>query len=155
QPALFSKLLQESADVRNSEWYKSFESTEQRKEHLQDALRVSPIPDSKLITVSMTARKKEDASLIVDQLVNLHINNERARTQVENERRSTALERMRRELELGRNQILEELRQKQVELNLYGMGIPGGGVSPKDMELMEMTKQKMQLQAELGIAQSD
>lgn len=153
QPALFSTLLRDSARVRETEWYRSFETTEERKKDLEDTIRVSPIPDSKLITISMTTQRPEDASLIVEELVNLHINNERARTQVENERRGSALQRMRRDLELKRNQILTELHEKQVELNLYGMGIPGG-LSPKDMELMEMTKQKLQLQADLGVAQS-
>ena len=154
QPRLFSELLEKSEEVRKTNWFQSFERPEDRKKDLEDTLRVSPIPDSKLITVSMTTRERADARIIVDELVSLHIRNEQARTQADNLRRAESLRRMREDIRRRRNEMQSELHKLQVDLNHYGMGIPGGGISPKEMELAKLTDQKVQLDGQLGLAQS-
>src|SRR5690606_22188776 len=152
---LFSEVLQ-LPTIQETSWYKSFGGkVEDAKEDLKDRLRVSPVPDTRLIQVSMSAPNPDDARKIVEELISLHIRKEQQRALEMNMDRGQVLNRLLDERNAKRRQIMEELHRATAELSTAGGGLPGtAGVSPKDLELMELVKQALQLRAAAEMAES-
>ncbi|MCC6238930.1 MAG: polysaccharide biosynthesis tyrosine autokinase [Phycisphaerales bacterium] len=151
---LFSDLLQ-LPTIRETGWYKSFTKPEDAKQDLVDNVRVSPVPDTRLIQVSMSAADPGDARLILDELVSLHIRNEQRRALETNLDRGQVLGRLKDEMNARRNDIVRDLHRAQAELATAGSGLPGtGGVSPKDLEMMELVKRALELRAAAEMSDS-
>ena len=82
-------LLKEGRAIRERAWYRQFlrrdaEGKEKvdsaaAKKELADDLRASPVPDSKLVRVEFTARDPKDAQIVLKELVDLHLDQQRRR----------------------------------------------------------------------------
>ncbi len=153
--SLFGDLMK-LEDIRATDWFRSFGTkVEDAKDDLKDNLRISPVPDTRLIQISMSAARPDDARELVEQLVSLHIRNEQQRAQNTNLERGQVLGRLRDEMNARRNDILDRLHRAQIELSTQGQGLPGvGGTSPKDLELMELVRRALELRAEAELAES-
>src|SRR4051794_33964737 len=66
--------------IRQTTWWAEYGgNVEKAKEDLQDYFVVAPIPESRLISVSMEYRVPEDCKTIVNEIVTQHIRKERTR----------------------------------------------------------------------------
>jgi uncharacterized protein involved in exopolysaccharide biosynthesis len=73
QAALFLSVLRDSEKVRQTDWFKQFETVEQAKEDLMDDFSATPYPESRLIAVKMSDRSPKDARIIVEEIVGQYI----------------------------------------------------------------------------------
>lgn len=73
QPALMLTVLRDSEKVRQTDWFKRFETVEAAKEDLMDDFSATPYPQSRLIAVKMVDRSPKDARIIVEEIVGQYI----------------------------------------------------------------------------------
>ena len=87
--SLWSDVLQNNDVVRNSKWFKKFQdkvtnsggdAVRLAEVDLDENLRATPIPDSKLIQLTMDSANADDAHDIVEAIGNAHIRNQQQRT---------------------------------------------------------------------------
>ncbi len=109
QQSTLGQLLRRDA-IRNTNWYKSFDSLAKRIEELNNEFRAVPERDSHYIHVSMTCASKKEAALIVNEMIKLFIRMQRTSSEGEIGQKLTEL----------RNQeatIQKQLDQAQRALN--------------------------------------
>ena len=101
QTALFNQVLQDSnSQLRTTNWWKSFNGDlNEAKEELEDDFRVDVIPESKLISIRMSYKDAKDCRIIVEDIVNQHLENQRGRTLNKELERSAVLQRGADEIE--------------------------------------------------------
>ncbi len=151
--SLISHVLQVSDRIRATSWFLSFPSVEDAKEDLMDKFSVSAIPSSKLIQLSMSYSIPKDCKVIVEEIVNQHFQDQ---LKLKHSRQLDAtqnLNALKVQLELKLKDIAEELREKVVRLNIDGMGTPGR-ISTKEIELADMLRRQLDLQATLALAKT-
>ncbi len=142
---LLSDVLQtQNSEIRKTAWYNQFPNSEAAKQDLMDNFRVSPVPDSKLITVSMTCRVPTESKIIIEELVRRHLENQRSIGRNKQSERVALLNtyRMRYQSQLG--QKISDIRQRAVELNIDGLS--PGRMSAKDQEMMNLIRARFELE---------
>jgi succinoglycan biosynthesis transport protein ExoP len=108
-------------EVKATNFYKWYSSFDKAVEDLQDLIRVSPIPDTMLISLSLSCRDRDEAVLIVKKLA------ERATQSYREEagyRGQQALE----DLKRTRDTVKRELEQRQRELENFRKGHDVGAI---------------------------
>lgn len=154
QPTLMSDVLQTSDDVRRTRWFQSFNgNTDAAKQDLQDNLSISPIPDTRLISISMTARYPDDAKVIVDAITDKHLQNQRELNRSKQYNRSQLLNATRNRLRLNLQEVQNDIRDKAIRLSIDGMGVPGR-LSSKEVELADLIKTRSDLQSQVATLKS-
>ncbi|MDW8262023.1 MAG: polysaccharide biosynthesis tyrosine autokinase [Phycisphaerales bacterium] len=153
-PTLFSTVLQDvNREIQNTEWIAQFRRANgsldvaKAREDLEDHFSVSPIQDSQLIRVSMTCKNPKDARIIVQDLVNEHLNSQDKARRDRTTSRNEQLQNIKRRLDFNINQKNVEIRSAQKELNDNGMAVVGR-MSPRETELYELTRKVIELKAE-------
>jgi len=160
--ALWNDVIEKNTQVRDTDWYKNFENESSKKnsgvtpvrlakEDLDDNLRVSPIPDSKLIQISMDCAKPDDARDIVKNLVDAHIDNQR---QLNYDRTSQELE----SAKLWQDRYVKLEAQTKEKMNSLQAGnatpVAMGRMSIKELEISQLigaqTKARMDAQEASG-----
>jgi succinoglycan biosynthesis transport protein ExoP len=125
-------------EIKATSFYKWYDTFEEAVEGLSDELRVSPIPDTQLIMVSLACRDRDEAVLIVRTLVERYVQ----RYMQENELRSrTSLE----ELKNTRDAVRKELTEKQNELARFRAQTDVGALEAESMMLAQAISDQMYL----------
>lgn len=163
QDGLLFTFLKDSEEVKKTQWYQQFmlrqsDGAEKfdigiAKDKLESSLSATALPETELIQISMTAPVAEDSRLILLELVNTHLNQQR-KNMLDRESVEVAdLNKLKASLNLRNNTLGEDLRRLQVDLNKGGYKTSVGGVSGKEMELMELLRSQMEKQQDLAEAQ--
>jgi capsular exopolysaccharide synthesis family protein len=145
QDTLFSKVLTDDDLVRDTDWFKSFPSVDKAKQDLQDHFQVTPVTGTKLIKVAMSARSPNDAKLLVQELVERHLRDQRDMNRSQTLDRTVQLNKLHNEYKILLDDKTREIRQKAIDLNINGAGIPGR-LSSKEIQLAELTRKQLELQ---------
>lgn len=155
-PSLFSRVLQNSSEIRATTWFKQFKGDSQiadAKEDLIDNFGVSPIVESKLIQVSMTYTDPKACRIIVEEVVNQHLKEQQEFTRAKTSNRSILLNNLKRQYDFQLREIRRELSEKSARLSIDGLGVPGR-VGGTETELTEFIKTQLTLQLRYNQAQN-
>ncbi len=119
--------LQEVQNTAFFQWYDNFDEC---AEDLERLIGVAPVPDSKLIRVSLQCREREDAVLIVRTLIERYRERYRQRTQV---RGLAQLE----DRKNTRDLLLKQLSDKQTELARFREQTDVGAIESEGLMLTQ------------------
>ncbi len=147
---LLSDVLQNSAELRETPWFKTFATPQDRKEALLSNFTVTPIPDSKLISVSMSCSIDKDCKTIIEQIVNTHLARQRQLATDKEYQRSTNLNNLKIRYQLSLRNLSQKINEKAVALSVDGSS--PGRISAKDMELSEKVHKQLDLQQQFSEA---
>jgi capsular exopolysaccharide synthesis family protein len=139
QDTLFAQVLQDpNADIRKTSWWASFGGNAvAAKEDLADNFRADVVPESRLISVKMSTRSKEDTKIIVNDIVNKHLEIQKQIKTNQQLERSVMLNNLKTRYQFRKDDLGRELREKAVRLSIDGMGVPGR-LSAKEVELQDL-----------------
>ena len=161
-PGLLSRVLEDSTKIRETQWFKDFYTMENgklvpdisaAKEDLKEKFAVTPIPDSRFVSVGMTYSVPRDCSTIVEEIVNLYLK-ETSQSRVEQDLKHTqALDSMRQEYE-------SEMKDKSRQISTLSKLIGSGGLSvlgpgSKDFELQALIAEQVRVEGEYNKAQRE
>jgi tyrosine-protein kinase Etk/Wzc len=155
-------LSQANNPIRETAWFRQFEqkSASSRggegtdaaslaKDDLEDNFSVTPIPDSKLILVSMRAPRAEDAKAIVSAITDAHLENQR---RINNNRNNNEAALRRQLLTNYRQQLQAKQRQMaDQEARLGSDGVQGGlgrgTLTVAELNLSQLLSQQLDIQS--------
>ncbi|HYO10090.1 MAG TPA: polysaccharide biosynthesis tyrosine autokinase [Tepidisphaeraceae bacterium] len=145
--ALFVQVLQnDNSEVRKTTWFQSFDLDPIRaKDNLKRRFDVDVIPESKLISVRMSYSNPRDCKVIVEEIVNTHLENQKKINQNKQLERSVMLNNLKQRYQFRRDELGRDLREKAVQLSVDGMGTPGR-LSAKEVELQDLLKNQFEIQ---------
>jgi capsular exopolysaccharide synthesis family protein len=148
--SLFSRVFSNpNKAIRETSWFKQFEKEKDpiaaAKEELRNELEVRPIPDSKLVAVSMSYKDGREAKTIVEDVVQEHLDYQRSVNMDKQAQRSQMLLGMRRRYERNLEDVMNRLRQNVSDLNIDKGGVPGRLV-PKEEELRDLLQAQFEIQ---------
>jgi capsular exopolysaccharide synthesis family protein len=160
--SLHTRVLQDpNAIIRNTGWFKQY-LTKQRqpdgtvrellndadaKEDLQDHFDAIPIADSRLIKVLMSYKDPKDCRLIVENIVNVYLEDQRKILRDRTMERTGTLNLLKVKYENQLRQTRNDSNAKQARINQSGGQLTAYGGSPKDFELTKFVEQQVRLQA--------
>jgi capsular exopolysaccharide synthesis family protein len=147
--ALFTSILQNpNSATRQTGWFRRFgDNTAEARAALRSSFDVRPIPESKLLQLTMTAGDAREARDILVDVVNQHLLNQQKGYYEKQLERSRTLNEMKRRYEYLLGTLQQELREKVSRLSIDGMGTPGR-LSTKEAELQDLLKSQFELQRE-------
>jgi uncharacterized protein involved in exopolysaccharide biosynthesis len=132
--SLFSYVLSKEGRIRDTRWFSSFKIVKDgkevpdpraMKEDLQKSLHVSAIPDSQLVKVSFEGSDPRDCKIVLEEIVQAHLNREYLKAENSFNQRTKALRDMKDGYERQLAVVSGRVRERQVTLTQKGMG--GGG----------------------------
>src|SRR5687767_588446 len=146
QDSLFAQVLQDpNADIRKTSWWASFGGDwNAAKEDLLDNFRADVVPESRLISVKMSSRNRDDTKVIVNDIVNRHLENQKQIKTNQQLERSVMLNNLKTRYQFRKDDLGRELREKAVRLSIDGMGVPGR-LSAKEVELQDLLKTQFEM----------
>lgn len=149
---LIDVLTDQQNKIRQTRWWAECNgSVEKAKEELLEDFAVSPIPDSALVAVSMEYSVPEDCRTIVQEIVALHLKNERKRKTDEFVKNIEPVRQRVRdllyELESVRSRITEQA-------SAMGVGSASSAVG-KQTELSRLIEERIKLSGALGEARNN
>jgi polysaccharide biosynthesis transport protein len=148
--ALFSRALQNAnSPIRNTEWFKSFASPSEARQDLLRSFSVNAIPETRLISVSMSYSRPEDARVVVQEVVDEHLRQQSQAALNRNFDRTQLLNTMKLRVEADLRAVADDRRDRAARLSQQGLN-PSGGPSPKDIELDQLSKDIYGAQSELA-----
>ena len=167
--SLHTQVLQDpNSPIRKTQWFKDFLIKQKQpdgtfrevlddadaKIDLQDSFDASPIPDSRLIQVSMTYKFAPDCKTIVEEIVTRHLQQQAKILNDKTEERSLMLRKLKTGYEAKIRDLKDDSYTKLSKLN--GSGATGTGyfLSPLDMELTKLVEGQMRLQQIYSEAQA-
>jgi polysaccharide biosynthesis transport protein len=156
---LYSIMLTQSDDVRNSDWFHSFkkdgtDEIEAAKKDLDQNLSVNTVLNTRLLRISMAAGNPDDARLILHELVETHIHNQEMLNRTKEQDRSQLLENLRNTYEANRREKANDVRDLASRLNITETGT-AGSISTKDIELNDAIREQMEARLALANAQDE
>jgi capsular exopolysaccharide synthesis family protein len=150
--SLLMKVLKDREDIRKTDWFKNFNGNiTKAKEELLDNLRVSAVPETRLVAVQMTYSKPEDCRTIVEEIVSQHLDERRAASQYRVLERTQLLNNLKQKYQFRLRDLTQDLRDKAIKLSIDGMGTPGR-LSTKEVELSEDLKKQFEISTEASQA---
>ncbi len=152
QPSLYSRALQNSEPLRKTAWFKQFDSPADARRDLVEHFHVSAVPETKLIQVTMSAPKPEDAKVILEEVVDQYRRDQQENLRNQTLDRTRQLNSLHNQYKIALEDKTSEIRRKAIELNLNGAGVPGR-LSTKEIELGELVRQEMELRMQAADAQ--
>jgi capsular exopolysaccharide synthesis family protein len=160
--SLHTQILQDpNSAIRKTQWFKDFLIKQKQpdgtfrevlddadaKVDLQDSFDASPIPDSRLIQVSMTYKLASDCKTIVEEIVTRHLQQQAKILNDKTEERSLMLRKLKTGYEAKLRDLKDDTYAKLAKLNAAGAGSPNGYfLNPKDVELSKLVEGQMRLQ---------
>ncbi|MGA2497421.1 MAG: hypothetical protein ABSH20_06750, partial [Tepidisphaeraceae bacterium] len=127
----FSSLLQNPV-VRDTQWFKDYagdpktpNNTRKAKEYLKENIAVTPITDSALLRVSFTYSKPADCKTVVDELVRIHLEQQREVARGRLDSRTRMLRELRSNLSSQLKSVSDRVVNQQATLTTRGMNSPG------------------------------
>ena len=152
--SLISAVVQKSQPLRGTNWFAQYTNDiKGAKADLQDRLTVTPMPDTRLIKVSVGYSDPRDAKVMVEELVNQHLTQQAARRLDTQLRRSQSLNQMKVETQIRLSVLNDELRQRGSKLAVDAMGVPGH-VNSKEQEAVQLGMHLIEQRARLDAAKS-
>ncbi|MDB5319525.1 MAG: hypothetical protein JWN40_1156 [Phycisphaerales bacterium] len=155
--ALLTKVLQNAnSEVRRTMWFAQFNNNiAAAKADFEDSLSVTPIQDTKLVKVEFTYSEPKDCRAIVFDLISTHLENQKQSQVNTLLDRTSVLNNVRIKAEASLKILRNDMREKQVRLNVDGGSIGGVGsrLGTKDLELSALVKEQIEAQLMLGRAQ--
>ena len=147
--SLLSRVIQNSAMLRDTSWFKQFETPEDAKADLMDSLSVSPLPDSKLVMISMSYSDPKDCRDIVEAVVNEHIRVQQDLARGRELERSRDLNNFKQRYQFTLGELRREMEEKGSRLSIDGGGTPGR-LTGLELELSNLlnTQLEMKLNAD-------
>lgn len=150
--ALFNLVLTDSTRVRQTEWFQSFQSPADALDDLRDRFKVTAMPNTRLVRVAMSTRNDRDAVTIVEEVVQTHLNQQRQRRELQARESTAYLKRIRDMYDAQVRDIDARLRQRAIDLNISGGGVPGR-LSAKEIELQGLLAELLKAQFEVDAAE--
>ncbi|WP_428937714.1 polysaccharide biosynthesis tyrosine autokinase [Fontivita pretiosa] len=153
--ALFAKVLQNpNYDIRKTKWFQDFDGDiAEAKEDLEEKFLAVPIPDTKLIRVTMTYKVPKDCATIVSDIVNQHLEDQRKIASDKTVERSQYLRNLLIRWENRIKELKQETSLKAAQLQLDGFGRPGG-LSQKESELQQYITERLKLESIANASQN-
>ncbi len=152
--SLLLKVLKDREDVRKTDWFKSFNgNVVKAKEELLDNLRVSAVPETRLVAVSMTYSKPEDCRTIVEDVVSQHLALQQEASAFRVLERTQLLNNLKQKYQFRLRDLTQDLRDKAIKLSIDGMGTPGR-LSTKEVELSEDLKKHFEISTDAAQAKA-
>ncbi len=167
--SLHTKVLQDpNAPIRNTAWFKDYLFNQRQtdgtsrqilddaeaKEDLQDNFDAVPIPESRLIKVTMAFRDPKDCRIIVENIVNVYLEEQRKILTNRTNERTNMLNLLKVKYDNLIRQYRNEANLKQAKLSQTGAATTAWGMTPKDLEMSKLIEQLVRLQANLTEAKS-
>jgi capsular exopolysaccharide synthesis family protein len=165
QEGLFTRVLQDGTSrIRDTDWFKRYmvltdsqgrlmPDVSAAKNDLERNLEVNPIQDSKLIRISMTGASPKDNRVIVEEIIDKHLAEQRRQTQELVQGRTSALNNMKSRYQNEINRITNENRSKLADIGNDSLGIVGWGrLSAKELELSRGLESEMKSLSEYNEA---
>ena len=148
---LIETLSDPNNKIRTTQWWNEFGGNiEKAKEDLLDYFVVAPIPESRLLAVSMEYRVPEDCKTIVTEIVTQHLRKERTRKADEVLKLIGPTKDRVRELEFN----LESLRRR-IKEKASGLGQDAGAAnSVKQIELTRLYDERIKISRDLSEARN-
>ena len=146
QDALFTQVLTDpNAELRKTSWFQSYGADAiKAKEDLVDEFKVEVIPESKLLAVKMSCADKKSPKVVVEDIINAHLENQKKINQNKQLERSVMLNNLKQRYQFRKDEIGRDLRDKAVKLSIDGMGTPGR-LSAKEVELQDLLKTQFEM----------
>ena len=152
--SLLSAVLQRSTDLRNTGWFQEFkDDVSEAKDDLLGRLEIRPIPDTKVIQVSVSCGDPKDAKIIVEQLVDQHLRQQGETRRNVELRRSQTLSEKRNQDQARLNDLNDQLRQRGSKLAVDAMGVPGH-LNAKEQEAARLMTTLIEQQGALDAAKT-
>ncbi len=161
QPSLLVKVLAKSK-IRETQWFREFVTIERgqpvedlaaAKEDLQDKLLVSPVPNSRLVQVSMSYTAPRDCATIVEEVVNEFLQEVRGNRTNNELLKTQTLEQLRQTYSNELNEKVARIRRIAEQMGEKGLTLNGPG--SKDYELQALIGQQVHIQEEYNKVQSE
>lgn len=131
--------------IKSTTWFAEFKGDVQAaKKELADELRVSVVPESKLIAISMSYSIPKDCTDIVMDVVTQHLKNQNREMQDDQMKRSTLLTKMLGGYERELTDLAASIRDKQIQLNIDEMGDPGR-LNVREMRMQALVASQLEL----------
>lgn len=155
--SLLTKVLQNpNSEIRKTQWFAQFNNNiPKAKADFEDCLSVTPMQDTSLVKVEFTYSRPEDCRTIVFDLISTHLENQRKSQTDTLLDRTSVLNNMRIKVEAALKDKRDNMRTKQVQLNIDGgaVGAAGAGLGVKDMELSKLVSERIEAQLDFNKAQ--
>ena len=145
-PAIMSMLIQTEAarikrpdvlqevlglkEIQDTSFYKYYDNFDECADDLERLIRVSPIPDTELIQVSLDCQERDEAQLIVRTLVERYAQRYRQDSEY---RGQQSLE----DLKTTRDSVRKQLSDKQAELSKFRAQTDVGALESEGMMLVQ------------------
>jgi uncharacterized protein involved in exopolysaccharide biosynthesis len=142
--ALLSAVLRSREEIRKTRWFGGFGSPGEAKQDLLDRLVITPIPDTKLVRIDVSCADPHDAKVIVEDVVEQHLLEQRKLGEDRQQDVSKALNTARMHYDVRLKDLADQLREKVVQLSIDGMGTPGR-LSARDAELRDLLRNQYEL----------
>lgn len=151
QDSLFTEALRTSDQIRATSWFAQFANPEDAKLALEDDFSATPIPDTRLVSLSMSCALARDARVIVREIGDLHIRQQAEFNKAKQADRGMMLQRARNTYDVRLKAVQQELREKAIQLSIDGLGTPGR-LSARELELADQVRMRSEAQAKLSEA---
>jgi capsular exopolysaccharide synthesis family protein len=153
-PSFLNKVLDDSnSEIRQTVWFNHFLNPLEAKADLANNLEVLIQPDSRLLQVSMTYSDPSSCKVIVEQVVDKYIQQERDTNSSLEEERHRDLENRLTGEEIKLKEVSGEIEEKQGKLNsLDEIGVMSK-IDAKGMELQALLNEKIKNELEVSKAE--
>lgn len=161
--ALFSRVLQKEGPLRETDWFKRYVSgnnlpgsgkndTSAAKEYLKDNFRATVPVDSELLNIYFTWYNPRDCKIIIEEIVNEHLDQQRLQAENHLAEQSKALNEMKDSYTRLIDAVSKRVADDQQSLSEQGMGTVGN-FSAKETELKALIETELKLSATHSEAQ--
>ena len=160
-PSLATRVLANSAKIRETQWFQKFTRTvngaqefdaNAAKRELLANLEVVPLAQSRLLSVSFSCGVPSDSRTIVQELVDQHIKDQRQLHQDTETEQSRRIARMKLQYESDLSETQGRMSRIMNELSAGGQPVNGSG--SRDIELQTLTAAQVRAQENLIESQS-
>jgi polysaccharide biosynthesis transport protein len=162
--SLFNKVLQASQlDIRKTDWFKQFMITDASgrsvpdiraaKKDLYSNFAVSPVTDSKLIQVSMTYSIPADCRTIVDDIVTIHLDDQRGMAITRQQDRKAQLNSLRNIISNRMTALKRAQNERAIKLQ-YDANMGPGRISAVEIQMQQLISDQLKLADLAGAAAS-
>ena len=136
-------LTNQNLEVRQTRWFQQFNNNLARaKQDFEDCLTVTPLQDTKLVKIEFTYSEPADCKTIVRELVDTHIQDQKQSASDNLGDRTQMLNTVKQKIDFRLKQLTDDMRNKQIQLNIDGGGI--GRMGMKEMELSKLVQEHIE-----------
>jgi capsular exopolysaccharide synthesis family protein len=155
-PTLFTEVLKLS-DVRETEWFHQFQNSPMGQVpaallDLNDSIVVSPLSGTKLITVSMSYKDPVSATVVCENLIKQHIEDQTEEHHTDDENRAVVLNEARTRYEHSKFDVTINVQNEAAKLNINAEGSSARMIAA-DNQLANLTRVATDLQITLNNVQ--